>query len=197
MDFPKPKLVDVPGGTFLMGDINSPSYTPNIQTVRDFKMGAYCVKFEEYDAFCEATGRDKPNDNNWGRGKQPVINVNWYDACAYCNWLTEQEGVEPYYIFSKDSDGNIIVTKGEEKSGQYRLPSAAEWEYAARQCGQNYKYGDGTNVADSRRINFADTSEGGINRGRPVPCEELAANSLGLHSLSGNLWEMTNDEYTE
>lgn len=110
---PIPEIVYIEGGTFIMG---SPENEPgrwadekqHEETVTDFEMGTFPVTFEEYDAFCDATGRDKPNDQGWGRGKRPVINVNWYDACDYCKWLSEITGDE------------------------YRLPTEEEWEYACR-----------------------------------------------------------------
>ena len=71
-------------------------------------MSKYEVTFDEYDAFCDATGRSKPSDRGWGRGTRPVINVSWNDAVAYCDWLTANY------------------------PGTYYLPSEAEWEYACR-----------------------------------------------------------------
>ena len=50
-------------------------------------MSAYEVTFAQYDAFCEATQREKPNDEGWGRGKRPVINVSWNDATAFAKWM--------------------------------------------------------------------------------------------------------------
>jgi formylglycine-generating enzyme required for sulfatase activity len=55
-------------------------------------MGKYEVTFAEYDAFCKATGRQKPDDEGWGRGNRPVINVSWQDAVAYCKWLSKKTG---------------------------------------------------------------------------------------------------------
>ena len=84
-----------------------------------FALGRYPVTFDEYDRFCRATGRDQPWDEGCGRGRQPVINVSWYDAMAYCQWLSEQTGQE------------------------YRLPSEAEREYACRAgTVTRYHFGD-------------------------------------------------------
>ena len=110
-----PLMEVIPAGRFLMGsppdesargDREGPQH--EVRIAESFAMGVYAVTFEEYDRFCDATNQEKPQDKNWGRGKQPVINVSWDDAKTYCRWLTEQSG------------------------RAYRLPSEAEWEYACR-----------------------------------------------------------------
>lgn len=110
-----PEMVVIPPGTFLMGspdsgpdayDDEKPQHKVTIGY--RFAIGRYPVTFEEFDAFCEATGRKKPGNEGWGRGRRPVINVSWDDAEAYLNWLAGETG-KPY-----------------------RLPSEAEWEYACR-----------------------------------------------------------------
>jgi len=80
----------------------------HLVSVNSFAMSRHEVTFEEYDYFAKQTKREKPIDNGWGRGNRPVINVSWGDAVAYAKWLSQQTG---------------------EK---YRLPTEAEWEYAAR-----------------------------------------------------------------
>jgi len=108
----QPKLVDmvfVEGGTFQMGSNEHESEQPIHEvTVKDFWIGKYPITFEQYDKFCEATQKEKPKDEGWGRGDRPVIYVNWHDALEFCQWLSDKEGQH------------------------YRLPSEAEWEYAAR-----------------------------------------------------------------
>jgi len=128
------EMVYVEGGTFTMGDTWGDGYDDEKPTHKatftyDFYIGKYEVTFDEYDAFCEATGRSKPNDQGWGRGTRPVINVSWNDAIAYCNWLSENEGLSKAY----DSQGNLL-----DKNGRiavdisyvegYRLPTEAEWD---------------------------------------------------------------------
>ncbi len=121
----EPEMVFIKGGTFQMGsppgekERDSDEGPVHEVTVSDFYLGKYEVTFAQYDAFCDATGAKKPNDEGWGRGKRPVINVSWNDADAYCAWLSKQTGKE------------------------YRLPTEAEWEYACRAGTSTlYSFGD-------------------------------------------------------
>jgi formylglycine-generating enzyme required for sulfatase activity len=108
-----PEMVVVPAGMFKMGDIQGkgggdekPVHTVSIP--KAFAIGRYQITFDEYDRFASPTGRPLPNDQGWGRGRQPAINVSWDDAVEYAKWLSEQTGK------------------------RYRVPAEAEWEYAAR-----------------------------------------------------------------
>ena len=110
-----PKMIALPLGEFLMGspeseegrwENESPQVPIKIET--PIALGATPVTFAEFDAFCEATGREKPQDEGWGRGQRPVINVGHEDAEAYCAWLSQETG------------------------WNYHLPSEAHWEYACR-----------------------------------------------------------------
>ncbi|MCP3677944.1 MAG: formylglycine-generating enzyme family protein, partial [Deltaproteobacteria bacterium] len=114
------EMVVIQAGRFRRGDIQGGggNYEKPVHEVvisKSFALGRYEVTFAEYDRFCEATGRAKPTDRGWGRGKRPVINVSWKDAKAYAEWLMEQTGKK------------------------YRLPTEAEWEYGAR-AGSKTKY---------------------------------------------------------
>jgi formylglycine-generating enzyme required for sulfatase activity len=115
-DLPEaPEMVVVPTGAFLMGSPESETGRSDgegprreVTIDRPFALGRAPVTFDEFDAFCDATGRQRPRDEGWGRGRRPVINVSWHDASAYLAWLSE-------------------LTQAE-----YRLPSEAEWEYTCR-----------------------------------------------------------------
>jgi formylglycine-generating enzyme required for sulfatase activity len=153
-----PKMVWIPAGKFNMGDKNKHEVS-----VDKFAMGIYPVTFAEYDYFCDATNREKPKDRDWGRDNRPVIYVSWHDAVAYTEWLSEQTGQ------------------------QYRLPTEAEWEYAAR-AGTETDYWWGNDI-DETKANYNN------NLGRTSPVGDYDANPFGLYDTAGNVWEWTCSEY--
>ena len=152
-------------------------------TVPAFRLGKYEVTFAQWDA-CVADGgcngyspHDGPYmydevgrvvgvEDSWGRGNRPVINVSWDDAQSFIRWLNGKTG------------------------GNYRLPSEAEWEYAARAGSTTeYSWGDdiGSNRANCHNIYCGDSWD------YTAPVGSFPANPWGLHDMHGNIWEWVQD----
>jgi len=187
-------MIYVEGGTFQMGSNVGDSNEEPVHEVTltyDFYIGKYEVTFEEYDEFCEDTGRSKPSDEGWGRWRHPVINVSWYDAIQYCNWLSKKDNLPIAY----DLNGNFLDKYGRRTNDVtevvgYRLPTEAEWEYAAR----GGKYSMGYIYAGHDNVNEVAWYEG--NSGKHT--HEVGTkkpNELGIYDMSGNVWEYCQDWY--
>jgi formylglycine-generating enzyme required for sulfatase activity len=153
----------------IQGDGDSDEQPVHDVTIAPFAMGRYEVTFEEYDRFANATGHKKPNDEGWGRGRRPVINVSWSNATAYAQWLSRQTGHD------------------------YRLPSEAEWEYAAR-AGTETKYWWGNSIGRNRAAcNGCGAKWGADVARKTAPVGSFATNPFGLYDTAGNVWEWAGD----
>jgi formylglycine-generating enzyme required for sulfatase activity len=175
----------------VMGDKEYDDETVHPVMLSDFLLAKYQLTFDEYDLFCKDIKKELPSDEGWGRGQRPVINVYWQDAIEYCNWRSKQEGLQPVFDIQKKS---VIP---DWKANGYRLPTEAEWEYAAREGGKVVRFGNGKNFADPKEINFNGSKESkkdysvvGEYRSKTVPVGSLQCpNALGLHDMSGNVQE--------
>jgi len=124
-----PEMLLIKAGSCDMGSTDGYPDEQPVRTTRitkPFLMGRYEVTFDEYDRFCRDRAHAKPDDGGHGRGRVPVWQVDWYDAVAYCNWLSEKERLSPCYKGSGRSTMCDFSAEG------YRLPTETEWEYTAR-----------------------------------------------------------------
>lgn len=165
-----PEMTVLAGGLFVMG---SPDNEPGRGrdegpqrevSVAPFAMGKYEVTFSQWDACLAGGGCNgySPPDGGWGRGDRPVTGVSWEDAQAYVNWLNSQAG-----------------------GTSYRLPSEAEWEYAAR-AGQAAAYAFGARVTQTEATFLARQT---------TPVGAHAPNAFNLYDMHGNAGELVEDCY--
>ena len=160
-----PELVVIPAGTYRMGCVSGRDCESDELPVREvrvpsFGLSKYEVTFEEFDCFTDATGRPRVDDEGWGRGRRPVINVSWEDAAEYADWLSAETGE------------------------RYRLPSESEWEYAAR-AGASTLYSWG-NDPGRNRANCSGCGSGWDDE-ETAPVGSFDANGWGLHDMHGNV----------
>jgi|GEM_PF-2681570 len=180
-----PEMVVIPTGYFLMG---SPASEPERRDnegpqhevlVRRFAAGKYPVTFDEYDIYARATGAELPDDEGWGRGRRPVINVSWEDAQGYIQWLNQEARAE--------LDGRY-----------YRLLTEAEWEYVCRAGTATPFYTGATVSADQANYDGSFIyGEGRKGRSLKATIEvgSYPPNPWGLYDLIGNVWEWVEDRF--
>ncbi|MEI8094540.1 MAG: SUMF1/EgtB/PvdO family nonheme iron enzyme [Spirochaetales bacterium] len=179
-------VLPVPGGTFLLGsnDGNPDEAPVHRVTVSPFLLGRTEVTQNQYQ---EVMGT---NPSLFAQGlatQRPVERVTWYDAVNFCNKLSLREGLEPVYTVVAGQSAPT-VTQDHRKTG-YRLPTEAEWEWAARgaEAAAGFAFA-GSAVPDTVAWTDSKTTT-------TSPVGQLAPNPLGLYDLSGNVWEWCWDWY--
>jgi formylglycine-generating enzyme required for sulfatase activity len=136
--------------------------------LESFAVSLHEVTFAQYDKFCDATGREKPSDEGWGRSNRPVMNVSWDDANAFAEWLSNESGLTA------------------------SLPSEAQWEYFAR-AGTTGRFWTGKTL----RKNSANCRECGSqwDNQMTAPVGSFKPNPWGLYDTAGNVAEWTLDDW--
>jgi formylglycine-generating enzyme required for sulfatase activity len=155
------------------------------------------VTREQYQRFVQAHPRNQPYDpgdvTNYSPDPQgPQVRVSWYDAAAYCNWLSEQEHLEPCYGPNDQgayADGMKLTPDALMRSG-YRLPTEAEWEYVCRAGAVTSRYYGGAMELLGDYAWYAENSPSS----QTAACARLKPNDLGLFDLLGNVGEWCQDQ---
>ena len=168
-----PEMVVIPAGSFRMGCVSGqecyedekPVHTVSFS--QPFAVSKYEITFEDYGRFADPA---KVDDEGWGRGRRPIINVSWNDAREYVAWLSSQSGQT------------------------YRLLTEAEWEYAAR-AGSTTQFTWGNEIGQGRANCGGCTTQWDFVQTAPVG--SFAANAFGLHEMHGNVWEWVEDCWNE
>lgn len=213
----------VHGGRFRIGntradprgwDVERPVHEVTLSYT--FALAVVPVTFDLHDEFCAEHGRPPVSDLDprvgyrTGRGDKPVFGVTWFDAVRYCNWRSRCEGIAPAY----GDDGRLLDARGRPVDDPadvigWRLPTEAEWEYAAR--GGHAASGDLAYAGSHElgRVGWFWRNSGRHhlrgrekdwhpsvvleNRGMIQAVAKKEPNVLGLHDMSGNVWEWCHD----
>ena len=175
-----PEMVDIPAGHFEMGcvskiDCKSREKPVHKVSVPAFQLASTEVTAELWAACVAAKGCDYiPENNGWVKPGVPVRYVSWDDVQVFLNWLNLATGLN------------------------YRLPTEAEWEYAAR-AGSVSPFYTGTCItplqanSEGNAFEVAGCQHEGLNRKQAIPVASFKANSFGLYDMHGNVWEWVQD----
>ncbi|TGD58064.1 formylglycine-generating enzyme family protein [Flavobacterium humi] len=192
-DGPILEMVKVEGGTYQMGskDDNRNAETDEQKQhevkVNSFEINKLEVSVWEWKEYCKKTKRKLPATPVWGwHDNYPITNVTWFEAVNYCNWLSKQDGLKPAYSVNGPNYACDFNASG------YRLPTEAEWEFAAKGGTKSKGYVfAGSNDSEELAWFIKNSNKSPHSVGTKLP------NELGIYDMNGNVWEWCWDWYNK
>jgi formylglycine-generating enzyme required for sulfatase activity len=201
------QMILIPAGEFMMGapadekgrrENEIPQHP--VRITKPFWLGVYEVSQTEYE---QIMGHHESDSRRFGVDRHgtikvdtrrfPMDEVSWYQATEFCNRLSEEEGLPPYYRLSPSKRGKLWKDVSVVGGQGYRLPTEAEWEYACR-AGTTTPFSFGGAIKENQ-ANVNKPISGPVYRSYAAAAGSYQANAFGLHDMHGNVAEWCNDVY--